>query len=300
MNHTVEHPAIKISGLMPEVTWSALQIVILLVLVAMLYTHILAALVGDWATDPNYSHGFIVLPCCGWIVWRERKRIADQVVKPSWTGLVIIIGALAMLVLGVLGAELFLSRTSFIVLLAGLIVQFRGWRFFRAVLLPWAILFLAVPLPAIIFNQVALPLQFEASRLASGMLALLGVPVLRQGNVIVLPSLTLDVVEACSGLRSLVSLITLAVFYGYFFERRNSFRALLVLAAVPIAVLANGARIMGTGLLGQYWNPEKAEGFFHTFTGVFVFFVSVALLVGFHALLSWIGDRWFKRREQCA
>ena len=285
---------------MPEVTWPTPQIVILLVLAALLYTHILASLVGDWATDPNYSHGFIVLPCCAWIVWRERKRIAAQVLKPSWMGLAIIVGALAMLVLGVLGAELFLSRTSFIVLLAGLIVQFRGWRFFRAVLLPWAILFLAVPLPAIIFNQVALPLQFEASRLASGMLALLGVPVLRQGNVIVLPSLTLDVVEACSGLRSLVSLITLAVLYGYFFERRNSIRTLLVLAAVPIAVLANGVRIMGTGLLGQYWSPEKAEGFFHTFTGVLIFFVSVALLVGFHAFLSWISNRWFSRRQQCA
>jgi exosortase len=299
MSHTAETPTIKASQAIPQVTWSGLQVVVLLVLAALLYAHILASLVGDWVTDPNYSHGFIILPCCAWIVWRERKHIADQVVKPSWMGLVIVIGALAMLVLGVLGAELFLSRTSFIVLLAGLIVQFRGWRFFRAVLLPWAILFLAVPLPAIIFNQVALPLQFEASRLASGMLALLGVPVLRQGNVIVLPSLTLDVVEACSGLRSLVSLITLAVLYGYFLERRNAFRTLLVLAAVPIAVLANGVRIMGTGLLGQYWSPEKAEGFFHMFTGMLVFLVSVALLVGFHAVLSWIGNRWFWRRSQC-
>jgi exosortase len=296
MSQTAETPTIKVSHALPRVGWFSLQFVILFVLLAVLYTHILAALIGDWAADPNYSHGFIVVPCCAWIVWRERKRIADQEVKPSWLGFVVMVGALGMLVLGVLGAELFLSRTSFIILLAGLIIQFRGWRFFRSVLLPWGILFLAVPLPAIIFNQVALPLQFEASRLASQMLGLLGIPVLRQGNIIVLPSLTLDVVEACSGLRSLVSLITLAVLYGYFFERRNFRRILLVVAAVPIAVFANGFRIMGTGLLGQYWSPEKAEGFFHEFTGVLIFFVSIALLVGFHALLSWVG-RWSLTRR---
>jgi exosortase len=294
MSHTVQSDAIKARQL-PNIAWAGAQFAILVTLIAFLYVHILAGLVSDWANDPNYSHGFVILPCCAWIVWRERHRIAAQEVKPSWAGFVIVVGALGMLVLGVLGAELFLSRTSFIFLLAGLIVQLRGWRFFRAMLLPWAILFLAIPLPAIIFNQVALPLQFEASRLASGMLGLLGVPVLRQGNVIVLPSLTLDVVEACSGLRSLVSLITLAVLYGYFFERRNVRRILLIAAAVPIAVLANGARIMGTGLLGQYWNPDKAEGFFHEFTGLVVFFVSLALLLGFHALLSWIGRRPFAR-----
>jgi exosortase len=300
MSHIAETSTIKIPQAMPNLATLSLQIVTLFVLAAVLYTHILAALVGDWSSDPNYSHGFIVLPCCAWILWRERKQIADQPVKPSWAGLAVVIGAVGMLILGVLGAELFLSRTSFIVLLAGLIIQFRGWRFFRAVLLPWAILFLAVPLPAIIFNQIALPLQFEASRIASGMLALLGVPVLRQGNIIVLPSLTLDVVEACSGLRSLVSLITLAVLYGYFFEKRNVRRVLLVLAAIPIAVVANGVRIMGTGLLGQYWSPEKAEGFFHMFTGLFVFFVSVVLLVGFHALLSWSSNLWLSRRQQCS
>ena len=158
-------------------------------------------------------------------------------------------------------------------------------------LFPWAVLFLMIPLPVIVFNQIALPLQFLASRLASEMLSVLGVPVLREGNVINLPSLSLDVVEACSGLRSLVSLVTLAVFYGYLFEPRTSRRVFLVLSSIPIAVAANGFRIMGAGLLGEYWSPDKAEGFFHLFSGWLVFVLSLGLLVLFHKILGWFGRR---------
>jgi exosortase len=266
-----------------------MQLTVVAVLIGLLYHRIVAALATDWWTDPNYSHGFIVPIFCGWVIWRERRRIADTAAKPSWSGLVVILGALVLLVLGVLGAELYCSRTSLIFLLAGLAIQFRGWRFFRAILFPWAVLFLMVPLPAIIFNQIALPLQFQASGLASGMLQLVGVPVLREGNVIQLPSVTLDVVEACSGLRSLVSLITLAVLYGYIFERRTWRRVMLILVAAPIAVIANGVRIMGSGILGQYWDPDKAEGFFHLFTGWLIFVVSFGLMMMFHAALSKIG-----------
>ena len=143
-----------------------------------------------------------------------------------------------------------------------------------------------IPLPAIVFNQIAFPLQFQASRLASGLLGVAGVPVLREGNIIQLPSLTLDVVEACSGIRSLVSLITLAIFYGYAFEPRNIRRTILVIAAVPIAVIANGVRIMVSGLLGQYWSPDKAEGFFHAFSGWLIFVVSLVMLLAFHAVMN--------------
>lgn len=288
MNQTAQNPAIRTVQDTYRAWRPWLQFVILAALIALLYGRILGRLVVDWETDPNYSHGFLVLPACAWMAWRERKNLAAQLVKPSWLGLPIIVGSLGMLILGVLGAELFLSRTSLIFLLAGLVIYFRGWRLFRSLLFPWAILFLAVPLPTIIFNQIALPLQFQASRLASAMLGLLGVPVLREGNIIRLPSLSLDVVEACSGLRSLVSLITLAAFYGYLVESRPLRRILLVLAAIPIAVFANGLRIMGSGFLGEYWSPEKAEGFFHMFSGLLIFFVSFSLLVGCHAVMSWI------------
>jgi len=263
-----------------------LQIGLLVVCVVAVYWHILIQLAGDWIHDPNYSHGIVVPFFSAWVIWRERKRFAAAPVEPSNAGLLIIIGALGVLVLGVFGAELFLSRTSLLFLLAGLAVYFRGWRFFRAALFPWAVLFLMIPLPAIIFNQIALPLQFEASRLATGMLGLLGVPVLREGNVIQLPSISLDVVEACSGIRSLVSLITLATFYGYLCEPRIWRRVLLVLAAIPIAVFANGVRIMGSGLLGQYWSPDKAQGFFHEFSGALIFVVSLIALLALHQALT--------------
>lgn len=289
MNQTLGCPTAKGAAVTAQAWWGWVQFAAIAALLAVLYGRVVAGLILDWARDPNYSHGFVVLSISAWLVWRKRKVLAAHSAAPSWWGLLIILGSLGMLILGTLGAELFLSRTSLIFLLAGLLVQFRGWRLFRAVIFPWAILFLAVPLPAIIFNEIALPLQFQASQLASALLGLIGVPVLREGNVIVLPSLSLDVVEACSGLRSLVSLITLAVLYGYLVERRMFRRVLLVLAAVPIAVLANGLRIMGSGFLGEYWSPEKAEGFFHTFSGLVVFFVSFALLAGFHGLISWLG-----------
>ena len=223
--------------------------------------------------------------------------MASEPLRPTGTGLIIIVGALGELILGVVGAENFLSRTSLLFLLAGLIIYFCGWRFFRSVLFPWGVLFLMIPLPAIVFNQIALPLQFEASRLASGMLALVGVPVLREGNVIQLPSITLDVAEACSGLRSLASLITLAVIYGYLIERRIWRRVLLILVAVPIAIVANAVRIMGSGILGQYWDPDKAEGFFHLFSGWLIFGISCSLVIMFHAAFSWFDRRMHARHS---
>lgn len=261
--------------------------VLLAACVGVLYAGILARLVSNWAQDPNNSHGFFVPVFCAWVVWTQRKRFAAAPIRPSNSGLLVILGALGLLVLGVFGAELFLSRTSLLFLLAGLMVYFCGWKFFRVALFPWAVLFLMVPLPAIIYNQIALPLQFDASRLATGLLGLVGVPVLREGNIIHLPSLTLDVVEACSGIRSLMSLITLSIFYGYVFEPKTWRRILLVIAAVPIAVIANGVRIMGSGLLGQYWSPDKAEGFFHLFSGLVIFVISLAMLLILHQAVSW-------------
>jgi exosortase len=265
------------------------QFSLLTALLVLLYYRVIASLALEWWSDPNYSHGFIITVCCGWMVWKERKHLADESDRPNWLGLILIVGALSIFVLGVLGAELFLSRTSLIFLLAGLVIHFRGLSCFRRILFPWALLFLTVPLPAIVFNRIALPLQFLASWLASSLLALLGVPVLREGNIINLPSLSLDVVEACSGLRSLVSLIALAVLYGYFFERRTWLRVLLAISAIPIAVAANGVRIMGSGLLGEYWDPRKAEGFFHLFSGWLIFVLSMVLLGSLHWLITLLG-----------
>jgi exosortase len=188
-------------------------------------------------------------------------------------------------VLGQLGAEIFLSRCSLLLVLAGLAILFSGWTFFRAILFPLAFLVMMIPIPAIVFNQITFPLQLLASKIASGILAHLGVPVLREGNVIVLPSMALEVADACSGIRSLMSLATLAVIYGYLMERKTWIRVVLALAALPIAVAANSLRVVGTGLLVQYWDPDKAQGFFHEFQGWLMFVASLAMLYFLHRVI---------------
>ena len=268
---------------------------VLLTLTGWLYHSILTSLAHQWWTDPNFSHGVFVPPFVAFVIWRERNQLARIPVKPSWTGLPIIVLALGTLLAGVFGAELFLSRSSLILLAGGCVVHFAGWRYFRALLLPWLFLFLMIPIPAIVFNQITLPLQFFASETAADILRLLGVPVLREGNVIVLPRMPLEVAEACSGIRSLMSLGTMAIIYGYFADSSVWRRVVLALMAIPVSVAANALRIVGTGLTVQYWDPDKALGFFHEFSGWLIFVVSLIMLFALHALLrktsQWLGEK---------
>jgi exosortase len=271
------------------------QAVTLLALVGLLYAPILLRLTQQWWSDPNFSHGFLVPVFAGFVVWQDRARLAAVRPAPSTWGLALILLSLCTLILGVFGAELFLSRVSLLMLAAGLILFFLGWQFLRAVLFPLAFLILMVPLPAIIFSQITFPLQILASKLSASMLPYFGVPVFREGNVINLPAMPLEVAEACSGIRSLLSLTTLAIMYGYLLEKRVAIRFALALASVPIAVAANGLRIVGTGLLVQYWDPEKAEGFFHAFSGWLIFVVSLTMLFVLHRALN-----LFRRGDEAA
>ncbi len=268
--------------------WPRIAGWILVLLLVWLYHSIFYRLAVQWWGDPNFQHGFLVPAFSLFVLWHKRDQLRKIRVSPSWSGLPIIIFALLMLVFGELGVELFTSRSSFIIMLAGLIILFRGWPLFRAVLFPWAFLFLMVPLPAIILQRFTFPLQILASKLATWSLQTIGTPALREGNQIYLPHITLEVAEACSGIRSLVSLFTLAIIYGYLTEDRNRVRVALACAAVPIAVLANVFRIFGTGLVGQFWDPAKAQGFFHEFQGWVVFVVSLLLLFGLHRLINLI------------
>jgi len=260
------------------------QLAILLILMCLLYGHVAANLVRQWIADPNYSHGFFVPLGCGLLLWTNRKSWMAMSPRPSDSGLLLVVAAMGMLVVGSLGAEIFLPRASLVVLLGGLLVYFAGWPMFGAVKAPWLALFLMIPLPVLVFNEFAFPLQLLASRLACALLDVLQIPVLREGNIIMLPSMSLDVVEACSGLRSLMSLITVAVLYGLFFERRAWMRSLVILLAVPVAMLANALRIVLTALLARYVNAQLAEGFFHALSGVVLFVLSFGILAGSHAL----------------
>ena len=263
----------------------------LLVLVVWLYHSILYNLALQWNHDPNFTHGWLVPAFSLYLLWQDRKRLKTIKVAPHWAGLPLVVLGLVMLVLGVLGIEIFTARVSLLVLVAGLIVLLKGWEFFRAIFFPWAFLFLMVPVPKLILQEVTFPLQLLAAKIATAMLRLVGVPVLREGNVIVLAAMPLDVAEACSGIRSLLSLVTLAIIYGYLLEKRNWVRVVLACAAVPIAVFANSFRIFVTGLVVQYWDPDKGQGFYHEFQGWLVFVVSLVLLFALHSL---IGLLWKK------
>jgi exosortase D (VPLPA-CTERM-specific) len=257
----------------------------LLLLLVWLYHSILYNLALQWNHDPNFTHGWLVPAFSLYLLWQDRKRLKTIEVAPHWAGFPLVVAGLVMLVLGVLGIEIFTARLSLLVLVAGLIVLFRGWKFFRAIFFPWAFLFLMVPVPKLILQEFTFPLQLLAAKIATAMLRLVGVPVLREGNVIILAAMPLDVAEACSGIRSLLSLVTLAIIYGYLMEKRNSVRVVLACSAVPIAVFANSFRIFVTGLVVQYWDPDKGQGFYHEFQGWLVFVVSLILLFALHSLI---------------
>jgi len=260
-------------------------------LLVAIYYRIGIKLVHDWYTIPDYSHGFLVPLFSVFLIWDRRKIIRATPVRPSWAGIPLIIFAIAVLILGVYGVDLFTSRVSFVLLMAGLIWTFSGRAMLRELRFPLLVLLLAIPFPEIIFNKITFPLQLLASRVASDILPFLGVPTLQDGNVIQLPIMKLEVAEACSGIRSLMSLFALAIFYGYFLEKSTLRRTALALAAIPIAVAANVVRIVGTGLCVQYWDPDKAVGFFHEFSGWVMFVVSLFCLYLVHRAMRFLPHR---------
>jgi exosortase len=267
--------------------WSAwAPYAVIAVLLAVIYRHVFFKLVYDWYTIPDYSHGFLVPLFSLFLLWDKRKALRQIPIRQSWKGIGLVLFALAVLILGVYGVDLFTARISFVFLLAGLIWMLFGWEMLRELRFPLLVLVLAIPFPTILFNKITFPLQLFASHIASLVLPVLGVPVLLEGNVIQLPVMKLEVAEACSGIRSLMSLFTLAVFYGYFLERTTKRRVILALAAIPIAVTANVARIVGTGLCVQYWDPDKALGFFHEFSGWVMFVISLGCLYLVHRMMS--------------
>jgi exosortase len=254
----------------------------------LLYRHVIAKLVHDWANDGNYSHGFLVAPLAVYFVWERRHRLRGMPALPHWTGFLVVAASLVLLGVGVLGAELFLTRLSMIGVLAGATIFILGWRHVGILAFPLAFLLLMIPLPNIVFNQIAFPLQLLASRVGEQALSGWGIPVLREGNVIVLANTTLEVAEACSGIRSLISLLMLGIVYGYFVDRRGGVRAAVALATIPVAIVANGLRVAGTGIAAHYFGARAATGFFHTFSGWLVFVLSFGMLLAVTRLISWL------------
>ena len=251
-----------------------------------LYAHTLWKLVQDWATDDNYSHGFLIVPLAAYLVWERRQALARLTPRPNLLGLAVVVASLVVLAAGTLGAELFLARLSMLGVLAGSVLYLAGWPHLKRLAFPIAFLLLMIPIPAIVFNQVAFPLQLLASQFGTQVLSLYGVPVLREGNVIVLARTSLEVAEACSGIRSLISLLTLGIVLGYFTDRRAAVRVTVALATVPIAIVTNGLRVAGTGIAAHYYGAKAAEGFLHAFSGWLVFAAALAMVFGVQRCLT--------------
>jgi len=291
------------------------------------YATVLVKLGQDWWTDENYSHGLLIPFVIGYFIWSQRDRLARAAGRPSmiW-GLAAAAFALIALWAGTAGAELYLQRISLALMLAGTVLYFWGFSLLRLMLVPLFLLLLAIPVPAIVFNKIAFPLQLFASRCAVWAMTLFDIPVLRQGNIIELMPLgaretkKLEVVEACSGIRSLMTLLTLAVVFAYFTHPRDEDRgddggddpkdgqhtpgivtsafsrlksygfwrsAIIVGSAVPIAIFTNALRVSGTGVLARYYGTKVADGFFHSFSGWVIYVVAFLMLFG----VGWLLDR---------
>src|SRR6185503_6603836 len=222
-------------------------------------------------------HGFLIIPLAAYLAWERRHKLAEIIPAPSSFGLVVVVGSIVVLLAGILGSELFLQRVSIIGSVIGAVLFLLGWRHLRALSFPVAMLLLMIPIPAIIFNQIAFPLQLLASRFGETAMGIADVPVLREGNVLILANTTLEVAEACSGIRSLVSLLTVGIVLGYFADPRPAVRVAVALCTIPVAIIANALRVAGTGIAAHHFGPEAAQGFFHEFSGWLVFVAAFGL-----------------------
>jgi exosortase len=242
---------------------------------------VLERLVRQWNDDPDLGHGFFVPFVAAYIVGRQRHELARLPSDGNWWGAAILAWGGLQLMVATYGAELFLARTAFVVTVVGSVLLLRGWLTLKAIAFPVVLLLFMIPIPTVVMNQVTFPLQILASRTAEMVLTLLGIPVLREGNILELPSQRLSVVEACSGIRSLLSLSFLALVYAYFFDRRPWMRWVLLAAAIPVAIIANAFRVTLTGILSEY-NRSLADGFFHLAEGWMIFMISLVMLMLVH------------------
>lgn len=244
----------------------------------------------QWTNDDDMGHGFFVPLVAGYIAWQRKDALLATEPRSNPWGLVLMLWAVFQMSLGILGAELFLQRSAFVASVWGAVLFLGGWPYVRLLSLPLLMLPLMIPIPAVIYNQITFPLQLFASSVAENVLLLVGIPVLRDGNVLELANQKLSVVEACSGIRSLLSLSFLSLVYGYFSEPRLWVRWAIFLASIPIAVAANAFRVSITGVISEY-NPELAQGFFHTLEGSVSFAFAFVLMLLFHFALKKFVDR---------
>jgi exosortase len=268
----------------PQAAFPLAQTAWCVALLIVLFFPVLATMVQEWAIIEDMGHGFFVPLVAGYIIWQDRERILSQPVKPCRPAAILIVWGFFQMVLGFLGADFFVARTAFIIALAGIVWTLAGTAVLRTLLFPFLMLLFMIRIPLFVYQQMTFPLQIFASQIATLALQILGIPVLRDGNILELPSQRLEVIEACSGIRSLLSLTFLSLTYAYIFDKRVWMRPVQFFCSIPIAIAANSVRITLTGILGEY-NKDLAEGFFHTCEGWILFMLALAALICTHWLI---------------
>ncbi len=254
------------------------------------YGQVLWRLMEVWQRDEDYSHGFLIIPVAAYLVWSWRATLRDTAVRPWPWGWLMVAGSLFLHVTGTVAEIPTLSSLSLLTTLAGIVLYYFGFSVLRVVLFPIAFLVFMIPIPMQIYSSVTLPLQLLVSKGSVGCVGLFGIPVYRDGNIIHLPNTTLQVVQACSGLRSMISLSALSALFALTVSG-IPLRTLVFLAAVPISILVNIFRVTATSVLSYRYGPEAAEGTVHQVLGISVFLLSLLLLVFWKALLGWFSAR---------
>jgi exosortase len=265
-------------------TFPYVQIAWFGVLLIVVFFPVLFTMVDEWAHMEEMGHAFFVPIVAGYIVWNDRERILAQPVKPCPAAVILVFWGFFQMVLGFLGADFFLARTAFLLAMIGAIWTTAGTAVLRTLAFPLFIMLFMIRIPLFLYQQMTFPLQIFASQVATFALDAIGIPVLRDGNILELPTQKLQVIEACSGIRSLLALTFLSLVYAYIFDKRVWMRPVLFIATIPIAIIANAFRVTLTGALSEY-KKEWAEGFFHSFEGWVIFLVALAGLLAVHRLI---------------
>jgi len=268
------------------------SLAVLTSLVVVMYAPVLSPMARQWWSDPNYGHALLVPVFVAYVLWRERARWQAVPTLASDSGFLIMLLAVGLLLLGMLSAELFTARVSLIILISGMVVFLAGWRMVRSIAFPLGYLMFMIPLPALVYYQLTFPLQLWASRLGAYGLVMLGVHTLRHGNLLILPNATLEVVEACSGVRSLLSLLAAVVAYGYLTEQSMWKRCLLVALTIPVVILSNGLRLVAAGVLSFVYGPGVDSGPAHALLGLAFFGLAFLSILLIHRALRYIPNRW--------
>ncbi len=273
----------------------ALQWILVAVPLGLLYYEPLRSLVHQWNQDPNYSHGFLVPLVSAYYLWDRRAELSGTpVTGPHPLGWLLVIGSMGLYILGRMGDEMFTVRLSLLGVLSGIVLLLGGKEWFGKLRFPIFYLLFMIPLPYFLYNEIAVPLKLFAAKVSTAALHIMHYTLLREGNVLHLPGLTLEVADACSGMRSLVSVLALAAAVGWFFHKKGTYRVLLLALGVPIAIGVNVFRIIATGILAHHFGPQMAQGFFHEFAGLMIFGVALALLF----TASFVLGRWERRGAQ--